>query len=252
MERFSRREMIIALAGLVLPGCQNPEKLSAPEILSFYPELKNLPVKEKGQIKTPVSTTDWYNFSQTHFQKEPAYQIINYFEELAKQQSPLKLLDLQFRVEPRPKNKKIIIFVPDKTPQPYWSTSQDGATTARFNGSPIISFVRVVEDKDGLVRGSFSRTESYFQRVFSTEVCQASLDVIGMIPRMNQVGQEVFCNSLGISMALKYLELSYQTYTDWTQQLEIETNPPLFGYPFYVLSETEYLKLPMTESVIKK
>ncbi len=91
MER-TRREALITIAGLTLTACGEIEispsenegvpKDSSPAIWTFYPELKNYPVKERGLIKTAVSKTTWINVSDSHFQPEAAREILEYWEGL--------------------------------------------------------------------------------------------------------------------------------------------------------------------------
>lgn len=226
-----------------------------PEVDSYYPELKALPLYASGEFYTQ-KTTKWLNFTRRNFDPAIAQMIFNFFEKLANTQKVLeyKIGDqtIPFFLDQRARNQRVFFIVPENAPPPSWpNVTPEASTTGIFENGPYVSMTRVHNLVNTLPPSrAFTTIETAFNKSFSTESCQSSLLVRSVSTDAANLGQEIICNSYGAAFTIRQMRIPYQDYQDWAKGVKISKNPSSPSYPLYVLSIEDYNEIPITGLIL--
>ena len=266
-----KRAYYLASAAIALTAC-NPDKralpivtpiavpfFQSPEIDQFYPELKGIVPTDHGVIETNDTSTEWFNYSERRFNSTAAHEALVYFERLSRSNEVIQYrfsdVVMQISIEPRPKTGRLIFIVSGSRPLPKWITPPYSTATRLYFDTPSEKAIPSITVVTALDRGKretgtrFGTPAALNTHNFLVEACQSSLRIRTDNPNFETFGQEIICNSLGLSTSLKSQKASYQEYKDWARNVAIidHNNVP---QPFYMLSENQYTDIPIFVNII--
>ncbi len=254
-------------ATLALSGCgpeQNPTPTRTPivepqvrsEVDLYYPELRSLLLYSSGELHTQ-KTTKWLNFTKRNFNPSIAQATFSFFEKLANTQRIIEYgigdQSIPYLLNQRPRNQRVFFIIPENAPAPSWQdVAYEASTTGVFENGPYASMARVHNSKDSIPPSrAFTTVETSFNKTFSTEACQSSVQVSSVSPEAAALGQEIVCNSYGAAFTIKQIEVPYKYYRAWALDVKISRDPSSPSFPLYVLSEQEYGEIPLVDLVIR-
>lgn len=227
-------------------GSTQPAELdiaTSQAIYLLYPFLdQSTPIRSIEKLsfdsKIPTVVANFTDYSLNKPVIEEIYRIVDFQLTL-----PLLTGDGTFTITPRPRNLnyRTSVITPEGTQHPCLYV----ACTVVSEGSSN-SHIEATE----YFKGTFFDSELKATTLhFAIEACQQSLRVEKMFnnvgryivddPKWLHNGQEVLCNSAGISIAARLIDIPYQTYKDFAQITYSGENNimPLIIFPeeFYYL-----------------
>lgn len=232
------------------PAVETPTTVVAfpAEVTSYYPEMQRLP-RQSGIIRTNVSETKWFNFSEYNFNSSIAQGMYAYFESLARKDTVVNYQisgsAIRYELKSKPKTKRILYLISSDDPQPSWpNTARSATTTDRFQDESYKTFVRVYEQNNLPASSLFAIPQTYAMRSFATEAYQSTVLVAGPTVELANLGQEIVGNSFGIAFGARQMGLSYEEYKEKASAMLIGPDPSR-GYSLYVLTQPEYNEIPL-------
>lgn len=265
------RAFYLASAAIALTAC-NPERRALPtvtpiaavpffqssEIDQFYPDLRGIVPTDHGAIETNYTSTKWFNYSGRKFDSDVAREALGYFEKLSRSSEVTQFrfsdVVMQILMEPRPKTKRLMFIVSEGRSVPEWARPYLTATRLYFNNPseediPSLTVVTVLDRGRGEAGTRFGTPAIFNTHNFLVETCQSSLRVRTDNPDLETFGQEIICNSLGLSASLRSQKATYQEYRDWARNASIRDHNSV-SQPLYTLSESQYNAIPMLANII--
>ncbi len=242
----------------IIPISTPEQKLSFdPDVIKFYPELAgNLP-RPIITTTTFQSQTRWLNFSNAILEQSAVVNLTTYLENLARSSYFIEVnyqgINVPVSLAPRPRHQRIFFLVPENSPTPGWSNiSQGGASTGTLSQDSYVSFTRMYDQAGQIPTSQIINTpELAGNKVVAVELCQSSLLISSATTAIAGVMQEIFCNSLGSTIAAKGGGLIYPEYARWAKTVSYRANPNSQAYPMIILSEADYNSIPLKSGTIR-
>ncbi|OGY16539.1 MAG: hypothetical protein A2785_03020 [Candidatus Chisholmbacteria bacterium RIFCSPHIGHO2_01_FULL_49_18] len=264
---FSRRAAIVAgsvgTAGLGLYlldrrfGIFSGERLGSeyPEVLRYYPEMAEQPVRENGVFQTTQTSVRWFNFGDARFDPDAAARIFSYFEEISDNGIISSIHnpsgeDVYFEARPNPVVRPEHVFITSaEAPNPSWLTDWgQGGTYRGFDGSVNLTRIPLVSPEPGLEREVYDTVEKNANKIFIIEACQNSVNVISSDPETPHYFQEAFCVGSGTAVAFRQMKVTYSGYTEFVHDKAFQV--PAGTIPFVELDEVLYHEIPVFSPAI--
>jgi hypothetical protein len=264
-----QKALYLAGAALTLAGC-TPEKRPLPtptpivapafqsqEIDQYYSALSGIRPLGQGSFDTEFTQTTWFNFSNRKFDPIAAKDALEYFEKFARQsqstQYRLGDADMFFSIEPRAKTNRIIFITAENQPKPAWS-SFPVATKLYFDNQeeniPLLTLITTTDRGRTTPGTRFPTAASLNTHSFLVEACQSSVHVKSANPNLLAFGQEIICNSFGLTMSVRFQGANFTELQNWSHAVTLKDPSNNMPVPMYNFSEAQYLQMPQLKSII--
>jgi len=275
-QRLSRRDFL-KLFGLftistLLAGCNNPSPptpsgYEIPTInpldtsplaylTRFYPHMEDLSNNYKVEHLNTEIPTNIYNFTLNRkIDSDEATKVFSFYDEYVNQNIsfPYRFLlsvNAALSVTKRPIIERNIIVVPDDGTSLPAVTTETAVTLYDDKNPNAVKTYTFIKVKDSV--SPLQDLDQTDFRKFVVEACQSTVLIIAesdetpYIRAINNLGQEVYCNSFSYELEDRHLELPYQ------QHIEKFKDAYLFGTnPVIISDEDNYLSMPIFGEIIK-
>lgn len=260
-KRYSRRNALKLIGGLAtasLIGCgsenengvaEKKENVSIPqEVLALYPELDPNNATSFNSIKTGAKLVNIANFTGLEIDPSKIEAAYVYLEAIASQKKigRYKRSDtgelVEFIVQPNQQRTQNIFVISEKDPNPSWGKFDQDAVTITPNDPTKPYLTRIRLSKPDTQNPFFNTQQKLLDAFMSVEACQATVLVGGRTVDNANLMQEVYCNSIGNSLAIKQQGKTYEQYLDFQNNSTMLT--PIGKLNYLGFTQEEYSTLP--------
>lgn len=253
------------VAWLLSENTEDQETLSV--LKAYYPEALDYSPTQTDEVGVGNIKVKLVNFSEDYkVDLDAVKRTLESYGQIANNYASLtNALDVSngtiiWSLRQNPATPKILILADRSMPKPEWSSSGIGTTLAN-PGKPTVTFVRAARPNNLILLPLIveSNETSSVTTIIGAELCQASIRTEALYTEGLQLNispatliQELFCNSLGRTIALRQLGISYSDYIKImrSDSLKVPTDPISVSY--FILRETEYNSLPTKPLIVKR